>query len=122
MRRFIGVVALMGALSGCQTTDLDPVPGLIVEPDADSRAALSEAVSNALDGVDVLLAPNALTESSVLILEQSHYRADENMHRQGRRLDQPEHFQLLFQGGACILVHKDSGQHQMLADTECKPE
>jgi hypothetical protein len=122
MHRYFVAAVLIGALAGCQTADLEPVPGLIVEPDTESRTALAEAVSHALDGIDILLAPDALTESSELILERSHHRTGETMHREGRRLERPERFHLLFQGGACILVHEGSGQQQMLADTQCRPE
>lgn len=126
MLKRLGAVALwasvMVALSACQTTNMEPVPARIVDPDADSRAALTSAVSDALDGMDVILAPDALTDSSRLVLERSRPMDRNALQRDGRMLERPEHFQLQLLAGACILVHEGSGQQQMLADTRCEPE
>ena len=69
------IKALLGAslwimLTGCQTVNADyDQPARIVNPDADSRAALQATVNEAL-GREVMLADDALTGSSMLVIER----------------------------------------------------
>lgn len=115
-------VALAGGLGACQSANLEPVPAVIVDPTAESREVLENAVSEALDGVQVTLAPDALTHSSHLILDRQWPISRDALQGEGRRLERPEHFQLVILGGACILVHQESGERHMLADTRCRPK
>lgn len=116
------VAVLAMGLWACQTANLEPIPAVIVDPTAEGREALENAVSEALDGVRVTLAPDALTLSSHLILDRQWPISRDALQGEGRRLARPEHFQLIIQGGACILVHRESGERHMLADTRCRPE
>lgn len=109
-------------LSACALPDIEAQPAVIVEPDAQSRLALQEAVSESLEGAEVTLAADALTDSSTLVLERLRPTSRESLEGESRSLDRPEHFQLVTQGEACILVHEESGARHMLADTRCRPE
>jgi hypothetical protein len=63
--------AALIVLAGCQTiASADDVPARITNPTDASRAALQQAVNDALH-TEVLLADNALTDSSILIIERS---------------------------------------------------
>ena len=86
--------ALLGAslwimLTGCQTVNADyDQPARIVNPDADSRAALQATVNEAL-GREVMLADDALTGSSMLVIERWLPGTMEDPVPQGRILEKP---------------------------------
>jgi hypothetical protein len=91
----------------------------IVNPSPQSRAALAQAVRDALDGVPVMLAEDALTRESTLILERPAHRDPEGHRAQGRELGRPERFTLYKSGGDCVLVHERTGRRMPLVATEC---
>ncbi|HET7786803.1 MAG TPA: hypothetical protein VFL36_12595, partial [Myxococcales bacterium] len=91
----------------------------IVNPTPQSRAALAQAVRDALDGVPVMLADDALTRESTLILERPAHRDPEGRRAQGRELGRPEKFTLFKSGGDCVLVHERTGRRLPLVATEC---
>lgn len=115
-------ISLVLVLSACALPNVDARPAVIVEPDAQSQAALQEAVSESLEGAEVSLAAGAFTDSSTLELERPRPTSRESLKGESPSRDRAEEFQLLIQGEACILVHKDSGERRMLADTRCRPE
>mgnify|MGYP001813847998 CR=1 FL=1 len=109
-------------LTGCQTvnTDLDR-PARIVNADADSRAALQAAVNEAL-GTEVLLAQDALTDTSLLTIERWPTGTMDNPVPEGRRLDKPILFRLVINGSDCILIDQRNESRHVLKDTECAAE
>jgi len=86
------------------------VPALIVDPTPQSRAALLQAVTDAL-GVQPLLADDALLRESALLIERRHL--------EGRERSMPERFQLFRVGDRCVLVHERTGQRSPLVETRC---
>ena len=98
------------------------VPAVIVHPTAESRAALAEAVSIALNGAKVTLADFALTGSSELMIERMIRRDPEGLPVQGRVTERPERFKLVKSGADCVLIHEGTGRRYRLVDTECAPE
>lgn len=98
------------------------VPARIVNPTESSRAELERAVSDMLFGADVTLADDALTESSVLILERGRARSMANPPLSGREMREPERFQLVTDGEGCFLIHGAGRARYELNDTECVPE
>jgi len=64
---------------------------VIISADAASRAALQETVNAALH-TDVALADDALTESSVLIIERKIPQSIEGSPAQGRNMEMPIQF------------------------------
>ncbi|MCA1826687.1 MAG: hypothetical protein ABR567_11870 [Myxococcales bacterium] len=100
----------------------DEVPAVIVRPTAQSRAALEEAVSIALNGAKVTLADLALTGGSELMIERMIRRDPEGHPVQGRVTEKPERFRLVRSGGDCVLIHERTGKRYRLVDTECAAE
>lgn len=121
------IKALLGAslwimLTGCQTVNADyDQPARIVNPDADSRAALQATVNEAF-GREVLLADDALTDSSMLVIERWMPGTIEDPVPQGRILEKPVQFQLVRNGDDCVLVRKSDGARYVLSDTDCEAE
>jgi len=110
--------ALLGALllascasSGPRPDSLDgAVAAVIVEATPQSRAALLQAVTDAL-GQEPLLADDALTRDSTLLIERRHL--------EGRERALPDRFLLFKAGARCVLVHQRTGQRSPLVATRC---
>jgi len=116
---FVGFVL---SLTGCQTLATDgDVGARITNPTADSRAALQDAVNDALD-TEVMLANDALTDSSVLIIERNPPRSMDNLPAQGRNMDMPMQFRLVLNDGDCVLIYTADDSRRQLADTSCIAE
>lgn len=111
------------ALAACKNgTMQQEVPALVSEPGPESRAELQRLVSAALAGVNVLLAEDVLSESSVLIVERQSHRDPQGNRLPGRDLGKPERFQLLLSGDRCILLQQSSDKRWELQETRCVPE
>ena len=119
-RPFCVAAALL--LTACQTVaTADDKPARIVEPDTASHAALQRAVNDAL-GTAVVLADDALTESSLLIIERSPPKTMDSPPAQGRNMDKPIRFLLVTDGVHCILVDRRDNTRRILEDTRCAAE
>ena len=119
-RPFCLAAALL--LTACQTVaTADDKPARIVEADAASRAALQRAVNDALN-TDVTLADDALTDSSLLIIERNPPKTMTSPPVQGRIMDAPIQFQLVTDGVHCILVDRRDDTRRILEDTLCVAE
>lgn len=116
-------VAAMTMLGACRSTaSAADVPAVIDPPDVASRAELREAVSTLLGGRSVLLADDALTKTSLLILERPRRRSIGGVFEPGRELEPPERFRLLGSDGRCVLVHLNTGMRHALTKTRCRAE
>lgn len=121
------IKAVLGAslwfvLSGCQTVNaVYDQPARIVNPDADSRAALQAAVNEAL-GTEVTLADDALTDSSLLPIERMPTGTMDDPVRDGLILEKPITLQLVKNGDDCVLVKMSDGTRYPLSDTDCEVE
>jgi len=117
----LACIALLAA--ACKVTPMhEDRPARIVNPTGESRAELRRVVSDMLFGADVALADDALTTSSVLIVERSRVRSLASPPLSGRDLGQPERFQLVKSGERCLLIHgKDQARYELL-ETECVAE
>lgn len=110
------------ALAGCASPPpaAEEVPALITQPSALSRAELERVVSNALGGVAVTLADDALTRESEFTLERPRLRDESGTLLNGRELTRRvEHFSLLKVGADCVLVHERSSQRWTLVHSSC---
>jgi len=117
----LGAGALL-SLAACGTLRSDPDrPAVIVTPTAESRAALTQAVSAALNGAPVTLADDALTRESVLTIERTQRRDANGLLLNGRELGTPERFLLVKSGDQCVLVHERTGKRITLTATACAP-
>jgi hypothetical protein len=102
-------------LASCKTDAVrDDVPARIINPSPASLAEIRDTVSRALGGREVRIAPDALTTDSLLIIEPAHLM--------GRDLRKPDHFRLVLNGSACILVHEESSRRYELGNTRCRAE
>ena len=110
-------------LSACKTTAPGrDVPARLLASTAESRAELRATVASALNSKDVLLADDALTHSSVLIIEPGPHGSMAQPPLKGRILSPPERFQLFFNNGQCILVHGKSSKRWVLKRSQCIAE
>ncbi len=124
----ICALVLLGALStslyGCRKktvpTEQDQ-PARIIEADAASRAALQNAVNTALH-TEVMLASDALTETSVLVIERNPPRSLQGHPTQGRIMEAPIQFRLVRHGEDCILVDQRDRSRYPLENTRCEAE
>ena len=108
--------------TGCQTMGSDAdQPARIINPDEASRAALQSMVDSILN-TEVTLAENALTESSMLIIERNPPRTMTNPNPQGRTMAEPIQFRLVINGSDCILIDQRNESRHILKNTECAAE
>lgn len=106
-----GIIA--AALSACQTTaSSDPVEALLLESSPEVTRVLSDAVSQAMGGSKVTLAPDVLTQSSKLVMDPKFV--------DDRSFQRPDHFKLMKDGASCYLLHEESGQKMPLGKVKCK--
>lgn len=110
------------ALVACKNVvpDADQA-AVIVNPTDESRAALQQAVNEALN-TDVALADNALTDTSLLIIERQVPRSIEGAPAQGRTMEMPFQFRLVTDGTNCVLIDKRDESRHVLTNTECVAE
>jgi hypothetical protein len=96
------------------------VPARLIAPSAAARAELAAAVSTALGSAPVTLAPDALTDSSRLTVEQQPVLG--NPAATGRLLGTAERFRLMTDGTQCTLVHETGSGRYVLAASTCAAE
>lgn len=120
--RAIALTALAMSLASCKNVapDADQA-AVIVDPNAASRAALQEAVNTALH-TEVTLADDALTNTSILIIERQVPQSIEGSPAQGRTMEMPIQFRLVTDGTDCILIDQRDMSRVVLADTACSIE
>jgi hypothetical protein len=118
----IALIALAFSFAACKnvTPDVDQA-AVIVNPDAASRAALQETVNAALH-TEVTLAEDALTETSMLIIERQAPQSIEGSAAQGRNMEMLIQFRLVANGSECILIDQRDMSRVVLADTVCSVE
>lgn len=114
--------ALAGLLTGCQGFAVaDEVPARIVNLTDESHHALHAAVKAAVKK-DVYIAHDALTTTSVLVIELSPPRQLDSPIGQDRILAEPLRFTLVKKGDVCLLIDGRDGSRYPLESTECVPE
>ena len=120
--RAITLAVCAVSFTGCKNVapDADQA-AVIVDADAASRAALQQTVNAALH-TDVTLADDALTDSSVLIVERKMPESIEGSPAQGRTMEMPIQFRLVTDGTNCILVDQRDASRHKLTDTRCVAE
>lgn len=112
----------MLGIIGCQTVASDyDQPARISNPTDASRAALQRVVNAALH-TEVTLADDALSDTSVLIIERSPPRSMNSPPAQGRIMDAPIQFHLVLNGGDCILIDQRDESRHVLEETDCVAE
>lgn len=108
---------LFALLASCASAPAKPPaeegdPAVIVEASPRSRAALLQAFTDLLGGAQPLLADDALTRESALVITRRH--------SEGRDSGTPaERFMLVKIGGRCALLRESTGQRAFLVETKC---
>ena len=122
MRSSLWLLAVTSGLFSCQTvaTAYDK-PARISDPTDASRAALQQTV-NAVLNTNVTLAADALTGSSLLIVERAMPRTMDGSPAQGRTMEMPIQFRLVINGDDCILIDQRDESRHVLQDTSCIAE
>jgi hypothetical protein len=114
--------ALALLASGCASIAQPDAPAHIVEPDAASRAELRATIARALQRSDVLLADDALTRTSTLLIERTAARDSTGQRISGRDYEAPEQFELVLSAERCTLIHARTGQRYELRAARCEPQ
>jgi hypothetical protein len=96
-------------------------PALIINASAESRAELLNVVRAALHNAPLLLADDALTKDSVLLIERQSRLDPHGLSANGREVTLPEHFLLSTDGRHCVLTRERTQQHWVLVHAHCKP-
>jgi len=118
---YFGMTAL-AFLLGCQSvTPADDAPARIINSNDASRNELQQAINNAV-GASVTLADDTFAKSSVLTIENRPPKSMSNPNPQGRIMETPPQFQLVKNGGDCILVDRRDQSRQILSRTSCELE
>lgn len=121
-RGLAACLALAAAACNSAPPRAGETPARLVNPTAETRAELERAVSEMLGGAPVTLAADALTQTSVLVLEGSRVRGPGSAPLGGREMRMPERFQLFTDGRRCVLVHGDERGRYELRRAQCIPE
>jgi len=122
MKSSSGLLAVAITLAACQTvaTEYDK-PARISNPDESSRAALQQTVNAALN-TEVILADDALTNSSQLFVERVVPKTIEGSPAGGRTMEMPFEFRLVMNGDDCVLIDQRDSSRHVLQDTSCIAE
>ena len=116
------IVLLALVLSACQTSTIaQDSPARITNPSVESRAALQQTLDNILH-TSVTIAPDALTDSSLLVIQVSPPRNIQKPPAGGRIMEAPIQFQLITNGTDCVLIDQRDRSRHILTDTTCTPE
>ena len=117
----IKTAVLLLGVGACQTTlENQDQAAVIVDADAASRSALADTLSNRFGGLEIRLADDALTRSSLLTLETGSTSIEQV---QGMRVvTEPYRFRLVRNAGDCILIDLRDGSRHRLDNTRCQPE
>ena len=117
---WLAVLLVTGACRTLPARELQPA--VLTNPSAQSISELQRVVRDALNGVPVRLADDALTHDSALVIERAQARDAAGLPLNGRDLGKPEHFRLVKRGAQCILIHERTGKHWALRTATCAAE
>ncbi|MDE0193479.1 MAG: hypothetical protein OXQ90_19155 [Gammaproteobacteria bacterium] len=111
--------------AACQSVGSDEpadVAALRVEPTPASTTEIGDVIEKALPGRRILLASDALTESSLLVIERRRHERLEGVLSSGAADEAPHRFRLVVDGQQCELVHLNTGKRHALRRTRCRAE
>ena len=124
MRKVVGllsVLLLLFWLVACKHQVVrEDRPARIINPYEKSRAELRGAVSEALHGVPVNLAGDALTKDGRLIIERKQHRDASGNLIMGYETRMPREFRLVKNGDHCFLVDTVNKKRKELKQTICE--
>ncbi|ALS99234.1 hypothetical protein [Lacimicrobium alkaliphilum] len=107
--------------SGCQLTQAEEaVPAVIINPGEEVKTELQQMIQQAIGGLPVKLADDALTKRNILYIEQNMGSDAQGNPIMGRHNNKPEVFRLQIKGGQCQLIHGASGKVFTLQQASCR--
>jgi hypothetical protein len=125
-RRYLAIVAgcelvLVACALPAFPARADPVdePAVIVNPSTANLRELQRVIREALHGVAVTLADDALTTSNMISLEHPNPRDQAGRPYDGRELARPETFALFKRESRCVLVQTKTGRAWTLHHVRC---
>ena len=119
------VVSAFLVAAACQSIGSDEpadVAALRVGSTPASMAEIRDRVEKALPGRGILLASDAFTKSSLLVIERRRHERLEGALVTGVADEAPHRFRLILDGGRCELVHLNTGRRHALTRTRCRAE
>lgn len=125
MTRTRAVIPACLISAACQSVGSDEpgdVSALVAKPTSASTTEIRDVVENALPGRNILLANDAFTKSSLLVIERRRHERLEGTLSSGVADETPQRFRLVLTGGKCELVHLNTGQRHTLNRTRCRAE
>ena len=110
----LGAVASLG-LAACQHAPADMKPAALVSTDADTLAAVSSVLAEAVGRAQVTLGPLDPDAASILsVLPPAPSPAED------RSLARPVLFDVMVRDGACYAVARDTGTPYLLDGVDCR--
>ena len=122
MRAFIPAFLVAAACQSIGSDESAEVAALRVESTSESTTEIRDAVKKALPGRRILLANDAFTESSLLVIERQRHERLEGVRTSGAADEAPHRFRLVLDGQQCELVHLNTGKRHGLTRTRCRVE
>ncbi|HVF15853.1 MAG TPA: hypothetical protein VNA21_03050 [Steroidobacteraceae bacterium] len=122
MRRHAALLTWISiALCACAlpSAGTEDAAAFVAAPSAATRAELQRSV-NALLGKNVMLADDALTQSSVLVIERSAVRDPTGRRVEARETQMPDRLRLIKRGADCVLINESTQQEAILRNVACK--
>ena len=115
-------LGILVATTGCRTVATSgDLPARIINPTDTSRAALQNAVNDALN-TSVLIADDALTTSNILTVERRPPAGMQGRLATGRNMDPPIQFRLVINDSVCVLIDARDDTRYALEHTTCIPQ
>ena len=111
----------MIVLVSCASLSTEEIPAVFNEVTNRNHQILKQAVEEALNQKSILLSPDAMTRSSLLIIDRKKSEGLSSIDV-GRRFGRPHRFRLVIDRGKCTLVQLDADWRQILRETHCRPE
>jgi hypothetical protein len=113
---WMSIVLCACALPSAGTEDAAAV---IEAPTAATRAELQRSV-NSLLGKNVMLGDDALTQSSVLVIDRTVARDPTGRRIEARDTQPPDRLRLVKRGADCVLINESTQQEVVLRNVTCK--
>lgn len=119
--RAVVTLMLLAAVAGCQLLPAagDGVPAKLVTSNSVLQQQIQHFVDDTLGGA-VLIADNAFTQQSELLIEFMPRRSVDGTLLEGRHQHLAERFVLTKVGERCMLSHSGSAKYLWLAAAQCQ--
>ncbi len=122
MRAVVSTFLVAAACDGAGSGQPPDVAAVRVESTPASTTEIRDLVEKALPGRRILLASDAFTESSLVVIERRRHERLEGALATGVAHEAPHRFQLILDGERCELVHLNTGTRHALTRTRCRAE